>query len=62
MKNQLMNIRLVKHHTIKKQYENFVFTFENTKNTTIGDFYYPKLKYIVFVPVIKTGSVKNDVR
>jgi hypothetical protein len=56
MKNQLMNIRLVKHHTIKKQYENFVFTFENTKNTTIGDFYYFKLKYIVFVPVNKPGA------
>ena len=53
MKNQLMTIRLVKHETIKKQYENLVFTFENTKNTTIGDFYYYKLKYIVFVPVNK---------
>ena len=57
MQNQLMNIRLVKHQTIKKQYKNFVFTFENTKNKTIGDFYYLKLKYIVFVPVNKTGSV-----
>jgi len=57
MKNQLMSIRLVKHQTIKKQYENLFFTFKNSKNKTIRDFYYPKLKYIVFVPVNKTGSV-----
>ena len=57
MKNQLMKIRLVKHQTIKKQYKNFVFTFDNMKNTTIGDFYYYKLKYIVFIPINKTESV-----